>query len=307
MIKFQLWLRSVFGISKSESTGLLILLPLAFFLVFAPSAIKRLLGDRVDLSEEEHRLNELIEQMEVDTAIPDKEEFRYKMFDPNYVSTQELEQMGVSKAAANNWERYLASGGRFNKVGDIKKVYGLSTRTFDRIRDYVNIRQPADRELPPVYKKKPKEESGLPVVAHTRDNKEKNHPFDLNEADTITLKQLKGIGSVYSGRIVRYRESLGGFVSKDQLKEVWGLNDAILKQLDTLAYINDPLTGIRLLPVNDVTEQQLASHPYLSNKQAAAIVAYRYQHGKFRTVNDLYNIHRLDSLVIAKISPYLEF
>ena len=41
--------------------------------------------------------------------------------------------------------------------------------------------------------------------------------IDLNIADTLTLKKLKGVGSVYSNRIIKYRDLLGGFSNKRQL------------------------------------------------------------------------------------------
>ena len=47
--------------------------------------------------------------------------------------------------------------------------------------------------------------------------------ISINKADSVQLKQLKGIGSVLSNRIVKYRNRLGGFVQKEQLLEVWGL------------------------------------------------------------------------------------
>ncbi|MBL6444887.1 helix-hairpin-helix domain-containing protein [Fulvivirga sp. 29W222] len=304
MIKFQLWLRRVFGISKSESTGLLIFLPLVLFLIFVPSIVRKFRNDAIDLSAEEQRLNKLIAQMEIDTAQQQPVQFTYQLFDPNNVSRYELELMGVTKKTASNWQKYLTSGGRFNTTEDIKKVYGLTEETFDRIKGYVNIKTKAKREarqLPEKVLTAPEK------VAFTSVERSKFRPFDLNKVDTITLKQLRGIGSVLSKRIIRFRESLGGFVNKDQLNEVWGLNEVVLKQLDTLAYLDPSLSDIRYLQINEATEYQLARHPYLSNKQASAIVAYRYQHGKFHQVSDLYNIHRVDSLVIAKISPYLEF
>lgn len=309
MIKFQLWVRSVLGISRSQSTGLLVLLPLSLFLVFAPSFMKKLLDEQVDLEKEKQQLDMLIAQMEVDTAHHAAEPFnyKYKMFDPNNISGQELEMMGVDKGAASNWERYLASGGKFYAVDDIKKVYGLSAETFDKIRDYVKIKVPAKKEMQQLSEQVPAEEQRSPISIYTPVSKRVIRPFDINKADTVALKQLKGIGSVFSKRIIKYRESLGGFVSKDQLKEIWGLNEAVLAQLDTLVYIDQSLSGIRLLPVNEATEQQLARHPYLTNKQAGAIVAYRYQHGKFHQVSDLYRIHRLDSASIARLAPYLEF
>jgi competence protein ComEA len=55
----------------------------------------------------------------------------------------------------------------------------------------------------------------------------KQHPgtiVDLNTADTVQLTQLYGIGATFARRIVSYRARLGGFVNKEQLKEVFGID-----------------------------------------------------------------------------------
>ena len=46
--------------------------------------------------------------------------------------------------------------------------------------------------------------------------------MDLNTADSTTLMALKGIGPVFSVRIVKYRELLGGYYETAQLQEVYG-------------------------------------------------------------------------------------
>lgn len=48
---------------------------------------------------------------------------------------------------------------------------------------------------------------------------------ELNSADTTELKQLRGIGSKLSQRIVKYRKKIGGFTRKEQLKDIYGLSE----------------------------------------------------------------------------------
>ena len=48
---------------------------------------------------------------------------------------------------------------------------------------------------------------------------------ELNEADTLTLKKIPGIGSTFARRIVRYRELLGGYYTVEQLAEVYGIDE----------------------------------------------------------------------------------
>ena len=53
--------------------------------------------------------------------------------------------------------------------------------------------------------------------------------------------------------IVKRREELGGFISKDQLKEVYGLKEETLIRLDTqLIFVP---TEIRKLNINQATKE----------------------------------------------------
>src|SRR5690606_106619 len=63
--------------------------------------------------------------------------------------------------------------------------------------------------------------------------------FDINTCDTATLKQVYGIGPVLAERITKYRSLLGGFVTKEQLNEVYGLKDEALQNIYEKGYIED--------------------------------------------------------------------
>ncbi|MTI41805.1 ComEA family DNA-binding protein [Fulvivirga lutimaris] len=136
--------------------------------------------------------------------------------------------------------------------------------------------------------------------------KVKIETFDLNSADTINFKQIRGIGSVLSKRIIKYRDLLGGFTNKGQLKEVYGLKDSVILALDSVSTLSVAFTPEQI-DINKADEYSLSKHPYISRTLAKAIINYRFQHGPFNQVADLQNIHRLDSLKLQQITPYIKF
>ncbi len=48
---------------------------------------------------------------------------------------------------------------------------------------------------------------------------------ELNSADTSELKTVRGIGSVFANRIVKYRKLIGGFERKEDLLKVYGIDE----------------------------------------------------------------------------------
>ena len=49
----------------------------------------------------------------------------------------------------------------------------------------------------------------------------------LNSIDSVGLEELPGFGPVLSGRTVKFRQALKGFVVIDQLKEVYGIDSLL--------------------------------------------------------------------------------
>ena len=130
-------------------------------------------------------------------------------------------------------------------------------------------------------------------------------PFDLNIVDTAGLKKIKGIGEKLSLRIIKYRDALGGFISVDQLREVYNLDTILVKTISARCFITNGFTPEKI-DLNHSDQKVLAGHPYLSQNEANAIVAYRFQHGNFKTTEDLENIKAIDPKSLQRIIPYLE-
>lgn len=56
-------------------------------------------------------------------------------------------------------------------------------------------------------------------------------PVNLNTADAAELDLLPGIGETLAGRILEYREQIGGFIQVEQLLEVQGIGEKTLEKL----------------------------------------------------------------------------
>ena len=212
-------------------------------------------------------------------------------FDPNRVDEQGLKKMGLPPGLAKNWGRYVEKGGRFRKTEDIRKLYGMTDAWFERLKPFAQLPVRADtspnlaRTAPPLPQKRP------------------CRPLSINTADSAAWELLPGIGATLAGRIVRFRERLGGFVQVSQVGEVYGLRDSVFQMLSPCLELSGP---VRKLQLNQAGLEELGTHPYIGYKLARAILAYRTQHGPFQAVEDLLAIPAIPPEKIPQWTPYLE-
>ena len=127
---------------------------------------------------------------------------------------------------------------------------------------------------------------------------------NINQADSLEFRKLKGIGEVFSSRIVRYRNWLGGFYGKEQLLEVYGIDSILYERI--APYLEVSINDLRKINMNTCSQKELASHPYISYKIAKSILKYRQHHGAYKSINDLKRIHLIDEELFRKIAFYLE-
>ena len=207
------------------------------------------------------------------------------LFDPNILSVEGWIKMGFSPKQAQSLDNYRKKGGRFHKKEDLKKIFFIGEEEYTIIEPYIEININTNS------------------YRHTLPKKRKIFIIELNTSDTIDLKELPRIGSVFAKRIVKYRNLLGGFCKKEQLLEVYGLNDEIYEAISPYIMID---TGfITKININTATLQDLKHHPYLDYYQAKAIVKYRNIGNTFVSIDDLKNITLIDDITFEKIEPYL--
>lgn len=125
---------------------------------------------------------------------------------------------------------------------------------------------------------------------------------DINEATAKELRTVKGIGEVYSKRIIKFRDKLGGFNTMEQLDEVYGLDTGLITKIKKRFSVQSDVTP---LAINSDSAKLLAQHPYISYDLAWVLINYRKQHGNINGIDDLTNIKAIGDSVIQKLRPYL--
>ncbi|MBK7409722.1 MAG: helix-hairpin-helix domain-containing protein [Saprospirales bacterium] len=212
-------------------------------------------------------------------------------FDPNKADESTWMLLGLSQKTAQTIIRYREKGGKFRKKEDLARIYSLSELDYHRLEPFIMI--PDTLPFQP-QKKKRSFPYSQPV----------NTPVDINRASAEEWETLRGIGPGYAGRILKFRENLGGFYSIDQVGDTYGLPDSVFQQIKphlTLSPIFRPIE------INSVSEEDLATHPYISKKQAHVILLFRENHGGFRGLEDLAPIRVLPDSTLQKLAPYLKF
>lgn len=127
----------------------------------------------------------------------------------------------------------------------------------------------------------------------------------FHETDSVLLQMVSGVGQILSGRIVKYRESVGGFYQREQLLDVYGLTTEVAERI----YNTFPFEAVvtKKFSLNTGDAKQLSQHPYISVSEAKVIVAYRQQHGPYQKASDLLQIKIFNQAWLDRISPYLEW
>lgn len=124
---------------------------------------------------------------------------------------------------------------------------------------------------------------------------------DLNCGDTAELRHVPGVGSVIARRIVRYGQSLGGYVSATQAAEVYGLDSSVVKWF----VVSSPAP--QKININRAAYARLAHHPYIGGRRAAYILKMRREWGRIRSLRALLNDTVFSPADVKRLAPYVEF
>lgn len=300
--RFRHFMYSYFTYTRGEKNAALVLCTILIVLqanlwyrhyyltpdVFVPNNEIRLAANKINHTENERST--------FVSNFKKREEVKLSVFDPNTVDSSQLVALGLSPKQSSSMIRFRDRMGGFKCKEDVKKVRVLHSSLYERWEPYI--------ELSSVVGKNQNAKIGSDVHQSRQYSQPKWIMLDLNKADTSELQDLPFIGSGRSKAIVNYRERLGGFYTVEQLKEIRSIPDSVYKIIFPKVKIEGG--PYKKLNINILPSDSLR-HPYINKQLARLIVAFREQHGVFKSPEDLRQIPLVDEEFLRKLAPYLLF
>lgn len=196
--------------------------------------------------------------------------FSDTLIDINNISEDILVRIGFSSKKSKTIINYKNSINGFNNKTQFGKIYLLNDSEVDFLKNHTVI---------------------------------KIQTINLNKASEEELRKVRGIGKVLSGRIVKYRDLLGGYYNINQLMEVYGVKKDDFLTIKNYFYIDTSDVDMILLPI--ATLDDLISHPYISEYLSKKIINEKSK-GELKSLQDLREIIN-DEVLFQKIRYYVKF
>ncbi|MGV8878398.1 MAG: helix-hairpin-helix domain-containing protein [Sphingobacteriaceae bacterium] len=302
-------IKSYFTFSKKEWNGMLFIFVLIVAVIISPYVFDYFHQDKpVDFKKLHAAFAKLKEAADESPAyrkkefniIDDEAEIgrsasKLFEFNPNHLAVAQWRKLGLKDYQIKVIRNYESKGGKFYKKEDLKKIYVIKDADYVRLAPYLRFEQNVSTERVSNFQVAEKsEKKAAPFV-----------PVDLNKADSAQLTEIRGIGPAFASRIIKYRNRLGGFIKKEQLMEVFGLDSSKFIAIEKQVEVNT--LGFLKRNINTVVFDDLKRFPYLNYKQVNAILQYKKQHGNYLSIADLGKVVILNEEILRKIEPYFQF
>jgi competence ComEA-like helix-hairpin-helix protein len=280
-------------VSKRNRRGVIALVVFSIIIIFLPRIAQLFNSDLVlDISTEDvqsfekAKKNFQNKKRNYYTKYEKKKRFSAppRKFNPNEYSAQDWMNLGLSEKQVAVLLKFTKNGIRSNE--DLKRIFVISDELYALIKDST------------YYPERPKTEYTPKVIEEKKVQK-----LEINTASVEDLENLKGIGPFFAKQIIKYRDRLGGFASKEQILEVWKMTVETYDNL--IPQIEIDKSKIRKLKINDVTPEELKNHPYLNWSQVNSIIKMRMQRTKFNVIDEIQESKLIDAETFEKLIPYL--
>ena len=203
-------------------------------------------------------------------------------FDPKTYSTGDWEQLGLSQKQAEIVVKFSKRG--ISSQDELASIFVIPEQLFHLIKDSVIYAAPKQFESKEYEKRKT-------VIV------------DINTSNQEELETLPGIGPYFAKKIVEYRNQLGGYISTQQLLEIWNFDNEKFEKIKEQITLSPKLSPLN---INTATVEELKNHPYISYAVANSIVKMRAQRESYTKVSEIKESKIINQELFNKIAPYLE-
>ena len=239
-------------------------------------------------------------QTEVDSLKAVVKDSVYKIypFNPNFITDYKAYKLGMKAEQIDRLlvfrkaNQYVNSAKEFQDVTKISDSLLAAMSPYFKFPDWIKNKRQFTTYKKTDFKKW--EEKPRTVI------------LDINEATKEDLIKVYGIGEALSERILKQKEILGGFVSMEQMQDVWGLSPEVVNGLNKKFKI-DKIQTVRKIDINNLSLKELTKFPYFRYPIAKEIITYRSMNGGIKNSEDLTKIKGFPVDKIKIIAVYLEF
>ena len=219
-------------------------------------------------------------------------------FNPNFITDFKGYKLGMSVAQIDRLLAFRKQNKFVNSAKEFQTVTQVSDSLLNAISPYF--------KFPDWVKSKKEFKKDSPYSNLAFVKKGKIVVIDINQATKEDLIKINGIGEGISMRILRFKESLGGFVSMNQMNDIWGLSPEVIDKLNTNFKVSGQ-SDIKKIDINKASIKELSQFPYFNYPIAKQIVTFRSMNGDFKNVDDLTKIKGLSIEKANIIALYLVF
>lgn len=289
--------KSNLNLNKQEQRGIFFL----FLGILLLQFISFLLGQGYLRQEEIEFRADVVQQQAIDALkrqSAGEDSLARFPFNPNFISDFKGYTLGMSVAEIDRLHAYRAGKQFVHSAVEFQEVTGISDSLLGQIAPFFRF---------PDWSRTEKKAATGPSanrMGATATGESESKVLDLNTATAEALQSIRGIGTVLSHRIVRFRDALGGFMDNGQLNDVYGLDPEVaLRTLKTFRVLEQP--KLPKINLNTASAKDIARLIYIPYPVAMEIVAYREQVGRIGSFNEIAHLEGFPSEKIDRIKLYL--
>lgn len=289
-------IKSYFAFSAEQRTGIMIL----FTIIIILQSVYFFVDFNTTQSVSPNKQKWLAMQSKIDSLKELNPKYIVKIypFNPNFITDYKGYKLGMSVLEIDRLLDYRKENKYVNSAKEFQAVTQVSDSLLSAIAPYF--------KFPDWVKNKMNNKGYVKYENKAFAKKEKVALIDINLATQEDLIKIYGIGEVIALRILKLKESLGGFVSMEQMNDVWGLSPEVVENLNSHFKVY-ALPLLHKIDINNASLKEISQFSYFRYALAKEIVTYRSMNGDIKNVEDLIKIKGFPVEKANIIALYLDF